>query len=166
MTDLQDQRKYGALTPVWALFLLGGVFVLVVGGPGVGLALSQAPIDRAFHDTYYVVAQLHYTVSIAVWFLALAAIYFALGRWTRLPIPRWAGLVHFAMFFVGVCLMFMPQQLLGRQSMPRRYIDFGEQMAFWNFWSTLGASLAVASLVFFLSVLGLAFYRRQSARPA
>lgn len=44
------------------LFALGFLLLFTIGGV-TGVVLSQAGIDRAYHDTYYIVAHFHYTMS-------------------------------------------------------------------------------------------------------
>ncbi len=67
------------------------------------------------------------------------------------------------MFFIGANLTFFPQHFLGRQGMPRRYVDYPEAFAYWNEVSSWGALLSFASLLLFI---GIVFYTcwRASAR--
>ena len=136
------------------LFALGFLFLFTVGGV-TGIVLSQAGVDRAYHDTYYVVAHFHYTMSLGAASCIFAGIYFWFGKMSGRHYPEWAGKLHFAMFFIGANLTFFPQHFLGRQGMPRRYIDYPEAFADWNKISSMGAFLAFASLVFFI---GIVFY--------
>jgi cytochrome c oxidase subunit 1 len=136
------------------LWALGFLFLFTFGGV-TGIVLSQAGVDRAYHDTYYVVAHFHYVMSLGAVFAIFAGIYFYFGKMTGRQYPEWAGKVHFWAMFIGSNLTFFPQHFLGRQGMPRRYIDYPEAFALWNWWSSVGAFLAFASFVFFL---GLVFY--------
>jgi len=134
------------------LWAFGFLFLFTVGGV-TGIVLSQAPIDRAYHDTYYVVAHFHYVMSLGAVFGIFAGIYFWLGKMSGRQYPEWAGKLHFWAMFVGSNLTFFPQHFLGRQGMPRRYIDYPEAFAYWNWFSSLGAFLSFASFVFFLGVV-------------
>ena len=136
------------------LWAMGFLFLFTVGGV-TGIVLSQAPLDRAYHDTYYVVAHFHYVMSIGAVFCIFAGVYYWFTKITGRAYPEWAGKLHFWMMFVGVNLTFFPQHFLGRQGMPRRYIDYPEQFALWNYVSSWGAFLSGLSFVFFF---GIVFY--------
>ncbi|MBC55543.1 MAG: cytochrome c oxidase subunit I [Confluentimicrobium sp.] len=136
------------------LWAFGFLFLFTVGGV-TGIVLSQAGIDRAMHDTYYVVAHFHYVMSLGAVFAIFAGIYYYIGKMSGRQYPEWAGKLHFWMMFIGANLTFFPQHFLGRQGMPRRYIDYPEQFAYWNHVSSLGAFLSFASFVFFI---GIVFY--------
>ena len=136
------------------LWAIGFLFLFTVGGV-TGIVLSQAPLDRAYHDTYYVVAHFHYVMSIGAVFCIFAGVYYWFTKMTGRAYPEWAGKLHFWMMFVGVNLTFFPQHFLGRQGMPRRYIDYPEQFALWNYVSSWGAFLSGLSFVFFF---GIVFY--------
>ena len=136
------------------LFAIGFLFLFTVGGV-TGVVLSQPGLDRAYHDTYYVVAHFHYVMSLGAAFAIFAGVYFWIGKMSGRQYPEWAGKLHFAMFFIGTNLTFFPQHFLGRQGMPRRYIDYPEAFAYWNYISSWGAFLSFASFVFFI---GIVFY--------
>ncbi len=136
------------------LWAIGFLFLFTAGGV-TGIVLAQAPVDRAYHDTYYVVAHFHYVMSLGAVFGLFAGIYFWIGKMSGREYPEWAGKLHFWTMFAGSNLTFFPQHFLGRQGMPRRYIDYPEAFAYWNLISTWGAFLSFASFVFFI---GIVFY--------
>ncbi len=134
------------------LWAFGFLFLFTVGGV-TGIVLSQAGIDRAYHDTYYVVAHFHYVMSLGAVFGIFAGIYFWFGKMSGREYPEWAGKLHFWTMFIGANLTFFPQHFLGRQGMPRRYIDYPEAFAYWNWFSSIGAFLSFGSFVFFIGVI-------------
>jgi cytochrome c oxidase subunit 1 len=134
------------------LWAFGFLFLFTVGGV-TGIVLSQAGIDRAYHDTYYVVAHFHYVMSLGAVFCIFAGVYYWIGKMSGRQYPEWAGKLHFWMMFIGANLTFFPQHFLGRQGMPRRYIDYPEAFAYWNFWSSMGAFLSFTSFLFFIGIM-------------
>ncbi|WP_298431394.1 cytochrome c oxidase subunit I [uncultured Jannaschia sp.] len=142
------------------LFAIGFIFLFTVGGV-TGIVLSQAGIDRAYHDTYYVVAHFHYVMSLGAVFGIFAGIYYWIGKMSGRQYPEWAGRLHFWTFFIGANLTFFPQHFLGRQGMPRRYIDYPDAFALWNAVSSWGAFLSFASFLFFIGVV---FYTIMAGR--
>jgi cytochrome c oxidase subunit I len=134
------------------LWALGFLFLFTVGGV-TGVVLSQAAIDRAYHDTYYVVAHFHYVMSLGAVFCIFAGCYYWMGKMTGRQYPEWAGKLHFWMMFIGGNLTFFPQHFLGRQGMPRRYMDYPEQFALWNYVSSMGAFLSGASFLLFFGIV-------------
>jgi cytochrome c oxidase subunit I len=139
------------------LWAFGFLFLFTVGGV-TGIMLAQAPVDRMYHDTYYVVAHFHYVMSLGAVFGIFAGIYFWFGKMSGREYPEWAGKLHFWTMFIGANLTFFPQHFLGRQGMPRRYIDYPEAFAYWNQISSYGAFLSFASFVFFLVMIFYAMF--------
>ena len=136
------------------LWAFGFLFLFTVGGV-TGVVLAQAPLDRVYHDGYYVVAHFHYVMSLGAAFGIFAGVYFWIGKMSGRQYPEWAGKLHFWAMFLGSNLTFFPQHFLGRQGMPRRYIEYNEAFAYWNWWSSIGAFISFGSFVFFI---GIVFY--------
>ncbi|MBY0361904.1 MAG: cbb3-type cytochrome c oxidase subunit I, partial [Phreatobacter sp.] len=73
------------------------------------------------------------------------------------------GKLHFWVTFVGVNLVFFPQHFLGLQGMPRRYVDYPDAFALWNYVSSVGSYIAAVGVVIFLGGVVHAFVRKQAA---
>jgi len=131
---------------MWAI---GFIILFVVGGV-TGVVLSNAGVDIALHNTYYVVAHFHYVLSLGAVFGIFCGIYYWFTKMTGREYPEWAGRFHFWTTFVGVNLTFFPQHFLGLQGMPRRYPDYPDAFAGWNLISSLGSYIAFASTIFFV----------------
>jgi len=142
------------------LYAFGFLFLFTVGGV-TGIVLSQAGIDRVYHDTYYVVAHFHYVMSLGAVFGIFAGVYYWIGKMSGRQYPELAGKVQFWTFFIGANITFFPQHFLGRQGMPRRYIDYPEAFEYWNLISTYGAFITGASFLFFI---GIVFYTIMAGR--
>ena len=113
--------------------------VLFTTGGVTGVLLSQAAVDVAFHDTYYVVAHFHYVLSMGAVFGIFAAFYFWLGILAHRCYPAFEAYVHFWVFFLGVNLTFFPMHFLGMAGMPRRIPDYPDAFALWNGVASFGA---------------------------
>ena len=133
----------------WAF---GFLFLFTVGGV-TGIVLSQAGVDRAYHDTYYVVAHFHYVMVAGAVFSMTAAVYYWLPKWCGRMYNEAMGKTHFWISFIGFNITFFPQHFVGLAGMPRRIPDYALQFADFNMISSVGAFIFGLSQVFFLYVI-------------
>jgi cytochrome c oxidase subunit 1 len=145
------------------LWALGFIFLFTVGGV-TGVMLANAGVDRAFHDTSYVVAHFHYVLSLGAVFTIFAGWYFWFPKMTGYMYNEALGKLHFWLTFIGANVLFFPQHFLGLAGMPRRYVDYPDAYAYWNWWSSVGSYITAAgTLVFILAMLYAYFVARQKA---
>ena len=134
------------------LFAVGFIFLFVIGGV-TGIVLANASIDQVLHNTYYVVAHFHYVLSLGAVFGIFTGFYYWIGKMSGHQYPEYWGKVHFWLMFVGVNLTFFPMHFLGVAGMPRRYPDYPNAFAGWNFVASVGAFISGLSLLVFLYVV-------------
>ncbi|MGH7185710.1 MAG: cytochrome c oxidase subunit I, partial [Pseudomonadota bacterium] len=145
------------------LWALGFIFLFTVGGV-TGVMLSNAGVDRALHDTYYVVAHFHYVLSLGAVFAIFAGWYYWFPKMSGYMYNEALGKLHFWLTFIGANVLFFPQHFLGLAGMPRRYADYPDAYAYWNWWSSVGSYMtATGTLVFVFGVLYAYFVTREKA---
>ncbi|MFV2091735.1 MAG: cytochrome c oxidase subunit I [Hyphomicrobiales bacterium] len=144
---------------VWAM---GFIFLFTVGGV-TGVVLANAGVDRSLHDTYYVVAHFHYTMSLGATFGIFAAWYYWFPKMSGYMYSEFIGKLHFWVTFIGVNLLFFPQHFLGLAGMPRRIVDYPDVYAGWNYVSSLGSYLSGFGVLIFIYGVYQAFAAKKPA---
>ncbi len=142
------------------LWAIGFIFLFTIGGV-TGVVLSNAGIDYSLHDTYYVVAHFHYVLSLGAVFAIFAGFYYWFEKMFGVKYNEFLGCMHFWIMFVGVNLVFFPQHFLGLQGMPRRYVDYSDGYAYWNYVSSVGYVITLVGVLVFLIMLAEAAIRRR-----
>jgi len=122
------------------LFVLGFILIFVVGGV-TGVMFAAVPLDQALHDSYFVVAHLHYVLVGSAVFPIFAGIYHWGPKMMGRLLNERLGKISFWLMFVGFNLAFFPHHLLGLLGMPRRVYTYQEGLGWdgWNLASTVGA---------------------------
>ena len=141
------------------LFALGFVSMFLIGGIN-GTYSAAVPVDFAIHDTYFVVAHIHYVLFGGAVMAMFAGLYYWFPKiWGRRLNDR-LGTLHFVLMIIGFNLAFFPMHLLGLEGMPRRIATYNnEDWEFLNMLSTSGAYLISLSMIPFLMAVVGAFMR-------
>ena len=130
------------------LFALGSVVIFVMGGL-TGVMVAMVPFDWQAHDTYFIVAHLHYVLIGGMVFPLFAAIYYWTPLVSRRALSERLGKWAFGLMFSGMHVAFLPMHLTGLMGMPRRVYTYLPERG-WdgvNMISTVGAFLFAAGVV-------------------
>ena len=148
------------------LFALGFIALFLVGGVD-GVWMASPAMDFAIHDTYWVVAHIHYVLFGGTVFGIMAATYYWFPKMTGRLLSRRLGQWHFWLMFVGFNLTFFPMHELGLRGMPRRVADYLPDLgwSFLNLVATAGSFVIAVSLAVFLVNVLLSMRRPRTAGP-
>jgi len=104
------------------------------------------------HDTFFVVAHLHYVLIGGAVFPLFGAFYYWFPKITGRMLGNLLGKWHFWLFFFGFNLTFFPMHILGMRGMPRRIYWYPLDMHWGrvNALESFGAMLMAASIIVFL----------------
>jgi cytochrome c oxidase subunit I+III len=140
-------------------FLLGFFFIFVLGGL-TGVMVAVVPFDWQAHDTYFVVAHLHYVLIGGLLFPLFAALYYWAPLVGGRPLSERMGRWACWLIFGGMNLTFFPMHISGLMGMPRRVYTYQEGLGWnvWNLLSTIGSYVVAAGVA--LVVLDLILHLR------
>ena len=144
------------------LYSIGFLFLFTAGGV-TGVLLSSSGVDIVLHDTYYVVAHFHYTMSLGALFIAFAGFYYWIPKMSGKMYNETLGKIQFWIMFIGVNLTFFPQHFLGLAGMPRRYPDYPDSYAGWNMISSIGSYISFAGAILFVIIVFMTLRSKQKA---
>ena len=131
----------GKVQRIAATYFVLGFFAIFVLGGLTGVMVAVVPYDWQAHDTYFIVAHLHYVLIGGMVFPVFAGIYYwaplVSGRQLSERLGKWAC----ALMFIGVNLTFFPMHFSGLLGMPRRVWTYSDGLGWdgFNLASTIGA---------------------------
>jgi cytochrome c oxidase subunit 1 len=133
------------------LFILGFIFTFVNGGI-TGVMLASVAFDKQAHDTFFVVAHMHYVLLGGGVMPLFGAFYFWFPKITGRLLGERLGKWHFWLFVIGVNVTFFPMHVLGLEGMPRRVYTYLAPTGWGplNLVATIGAVTIVSSVIVFL----------------
>ncbi len=146
---------------------LAFVAMFVIGGLS-GIFMAATPVDVYFHDTYFIVAHIHYVLFMSSIFGIFGAIYFWFPKMFGKMMSEKCGKVHFALTFLFANGTFYPMHIIGIGGHPRRYYDptlykFLEHLQPLNQFMTICALLlGLAQIIFLVNFFGSLFWGKKA----
>jgi cytochrome c oxidase subunit I len=148
---------------------LAFVAMFVIGGLS-GIFMAATPVDVYIHDTYFIVAHLHYVLFMSSIFGIFGALYFWYPKmFGRMMNETW-GKVHFALTFLFSNGTFFPMHIIGVGGHPRRYYD-ATLYDTWNhlqglnqFMTVCALLLGLAQIIFVVNFVGSLFWGKVAGR--
>jgi cytochrome c oxidase subunit 1 len=131
------------------LFCVGSIANFVVGGV-TGVFLASIPIDRLYHDTYYVVGHFHFMLVGMSVFALFAGVYYWFPLVTGRRYDEGLARLHFWLTALGTAVTFGLLVWLGFHGLPRRMATYPPELAPIQQLATVCAYVLGLAQVFFL----------------
>jgi len=141
------------------LYCLAFFFILVLGGM-TGLMLASVSLDTQVHDSYFVVAHLHYVLIGGAVFPLFGAFYYWFPKFTGRLMGEGLGRLSFGLMFIGFNVAFFPMHQLGLDGMPRRVYTYQAGMG----WDTLNLVSSIGAFMLASGILATLVNAVRSAR--
>jgi cytochrome c oxidase subunit I+III len=110
------------------------------------------PLDLRVHDTFFVVAHLHYVLIGGAVFPLFGGFYYWFPKITGRMLSERLGKWNFGLLFVGFNLTFFPIHQLGLEGMPGRVYTYlaGMGWGHLNLLASLGVAVIALGVVVFI----------------
>ena len=111
--------------------------------------MAAVPVDIYIHDTYFIVAPLHYVLFGGSVFGLMAGAYYWFPKMSGRMLSDSLGKLHFWLMLIGFNITFMPMHILGVIGMPRRIYTYSEASG----WEALNMLVSAGSFIIALSIV-------------
>jgi cytochrome c oxidase subunit 1 len=151
------------------LCALAFVAQFVVGGLS-GIFMASTAIDVHIHDTYFIVAHIHYVLFGSSLFGIFAAIYFWYPKMFGRMMSERLGVIHFWLTFIFFNLCFFPMHILGLSGFPRRVAEYSNYHIYSvyqpmnQFITWMAFALGLSQIFFVINFIGSWFFGKRAGR--
>jgi heme/copper-type cytochrome/quinol oxidase subunit 1 len=147
MTINNSSHAYNLSNPSPFIIMFSFVVLFTIGGV-TGVVLGNAMVDIVLHDTYYVIAHFHFvlslgtSLSIVIGTLLMFEFYF--GTWSY--VNNFTAPIVSTVIIIAMSGTFLAMHFLGFNTMPRRYIDYMDNLSYWNYVCTFSITLFMIAI--------------------
>ncbi|MBM3997457.1 MAG: cytochrome c oxidase subunit I [Planctomycetes bacterium] len=151
------------------LFALGFVSLFIIGGLS-GIFMAATPVDIYIHDTYFIVAHIHYVLFTSSLFGIFAGIYYWFPKMFGRMMNDNVGKVHFLLTFILGNCTFFPMHMVGIAGLRRRIPDItagvleGKLLPLNEFMSISAILLGLVQLIFVANFLWSLFFGEKASQ--
>jgi len=135
-------------------YAVATIVLLVIGGLS-GVYTGIIPVDWQAHNTYFVVAHIHYVLIGSNMFPVFAGFYYWAPKMTGRMMSEKLGKWSFWIMFIGFNVGFFPMHILGLMGMPRRIFTYQPGLGFAGINMTVTVGSFVLAIGILLSIINL-----------
>jgi len=114
------------------LFALSFVSMFIIGGLS-GIFMAATPVDMHIHDTYFIVAHIHYVVFCGTVMAIFGGIFFWFPKMFGRMMNETVGKIHCILTFIFMNCVFGPMHIIGLGGHARRYAEIYYQPMLWGY---------------------------------